>query len=553
MSKYSRSGDFDYPSRTWPSTPVQKAPIWCSVDLRDGNQALANPMSPAQKMEYFRLLAGIGFKEIEISFPSASQTDYEFTRELIDNNHIPDDCTIQILTQAREHLIRKSFDALRGCKRAIFHMYNSTSPAQRDIVFHKSTKEIVNIAVDGVKMIRDIASKFDDTIILEYSPESFSQTEVPFAIDICNAVIDAWSPGKGEKVIINLPSTVEITSPNTYADQIEYVGKNLICRDRVIMSVHTHNDRGCAVAAAELAMMAGAQRVEGTLFGNGERTGNTDLITLILNLYSRGIDPGITITDIASVRETYERCTAMTVHDRHPYAGDLVFTAFSGSHQDAISKGLAAYKHSGAQWNVPYLPIDPNDIGRTYDAIIRINSQSGKGGAAFIMDSVFGFQIPKEMHPEFGETVKRYADRMGRELTQTEIHKCFFDEFINNESPYRIQSFCMIPSSVQDSDMRTVTISAEIVKDGKANNIEGKGNGILDALTHALIHSGASFSISSYHEHSISSGSDAKAVAYIAIEDKSGKKFFGAGIDTDIAFASFKALVSGVNRMNRGE
>jgi 2-isopropylmalate synthase len=446
MNKYVPYESFDFTERTWPSKSITRRPVWCSVDLRDGNQALANPMNPGQKTAYFKLLVAMGFKEIEISFPSASKDDFDFTRALIDQDKIPDGCTIQILTQARDHLIKNSFEAVRGSRRTIIHLYNSTSPAQREIVFKKSKKEIITIAVDAVKQIRDLSTKHTGEVVLQYSPESFSQTEIEFACEICNSVVSAWDPTIDEKVIINLPSTVEMTSPNVFADQIEYAGKQLYHRERIILSVHTHNDRGCAVAAAEMAQMAGADRVEGTLFGNGERTGNTDLITLALNLYSQGIDPGIDVFNISHINEIYEKCTGMSIHPRHPYAGELVFTAFSGSHQDAISKGLANYKTAQGQWNVPYLPIDPSDIGRSYDAVIRINSQSGKGGAAFIMESSFAFQIPKEIHPALGAVVQKAADLKGCELTIAEVKECFYQGFIDFQGPYSITKFSTAPS-----------------------------------------------------------------------------------------------------------
>lgn len=554
MSKYVPFTSIDLSDRTWPQKRIEKHPIWCSVDLRDGNQALANPMNPQQKMRFFSLLISMGFKEIEVSFPSASKTDYDFTRMLIEENHIPEDCTIQILTQARNHLIEKSFEALSGCKRVIVHLYNSTSPAQRDIVFKKSRKEIIDLATDATKRIRDLSTKFDGEIILEYSPESFSQTEVDFATDICNAVFDTWQPASHEKVIINLPSTVEVTTPNVFADYIEYVGRNLHHREQIILSVHTHNDRGCAVAAAEMAQLAGADRVEGTLFGNGERTGNTDLITLALNLYSQGIDPGINILDMQQICDIYQTCTGMPVHPRHPYAGELVFTAFSGSHQDAISKGLAHYNSNNVPWNVPYLPIDPSDIGRSYDAVIRINSQSGKGGAAYIMESVFGFQIPKIMHEALGAAVKREADSKVRELTNSEVNECFQREFLNCKGPYSINNFSVIPpvqniSAVEDQKQK-ISISAEIVVNSQVQNIKGSGNGIIDALINALKESGVSISVKSFHEHSIAEGSDAKAVAYISIQDQNSHIYHGAGIDTDITSASLKAIINALNKMH---
>jgi 2-isopropylmalate synthase len=549
MSKYARSQQFSYPSRTWPSQTIEKAPHWCSVDLRDGNQALANPMNPEKKMRYFKYLMSMGFKDIEISFPSASKDDYDFTRTIIEQGLIPDDTTIQVLTQARSHLIEKTFEAIKGCKSAIIHVYNSTSPAQREIVFRKTRQEIITIALDAVKQIRDCSLKHDGKIILEYSPESFSQTEVDFASDICNRVVETWNPQGDEKVIINFPSTVEITTPVVFADQIQYMIDHFDNRENVIVSVHTHNDRGCAIAAAEMALLAGAERVEGTLFGNGERTGNTDIVTMALNLYSKGVDPQIDVFNITEMSSVYEECTGMDIHKRHPYAGELVFTAFSGSHQDAISKGLSHYKHTQGQWNVPYLPIDPADIGRTYDAVIRINSQSGKGGASYIMESVYGFQIPKDMQPSLGKAVQNAADTLGRELNQHEVYECFNKEFLIRPESFSIQSFSIDTIHGCIETHGTVSIKAEVFDQKKAMSISGKGNGSIDAFVNALETNGISCKVLSFHEHSINSGSNANAVAYIMISDKKDVFYFGAGIDTDITTASLKALGVAVAKM----
>ncbi|MDO5575906.1 MAG: 2-isopropylmalate synthase, partial [Fibrobacter sp.] len=441
MNKYTVQQSFQYNQRTWPTKSIKKAPIWCSVDLRDGNQALKNPMNAENKLEFFKTLVKIGFKEIEISFPSASETDYNFTRFLIENNHIPQGTFIQVLTQAREHLIKKSFDALQGAHGVIMHIYNSTSPAQRNVVFKKSCSEIIKLAVDGVKMIRDESTRYNGKVILEYSPESFSQTEPQFACDICNAVVDAWEPHNDEKVIINMPSTVEISTPNIFADQVEYVISQLNKRENIITSIHTHNDRGCAIAAAELAILAGVDRVEGTLFGNGERTGNADIVTLALNMFSQGIDPQLDFSDIGSISKVYTKCMNMPIHPRHPYAGELVFTAFSGSHQDAISKGLSAYNNEGGLWQVPYLPIDPTDIGRSCENIIRINSQSGKGGAAFVLNEICGLGIPHAMYSEVGQAVKTAADSKGKELSVEEIRAVFFTEFVNRTEHINIPEY----------------------------------------------------------------------------------------------------------------
>ncbi|NLE00201.1 MAG: 2-isopropylmalate synthase, partial [Fibrobacter sp.] len=469
---------------------------------------------------------------------------------LIDNGHIPDDTTIQVLTQAREHLIDKTFQAIAGASRTIVHLYNSTSPTQREIVFNKSPQEIIRLATDGVKMVKERAVKQNNRIILEYSPESFSQTELSFASDICNAVIEAWAPEKGEQIIINLPSTVEISSPNVYADQIEFMNNSLIHRDKVILSVHTHNDRGCAVAAAELALLAGAQRVEGTLFGNGERTGNADLLTMAMNCFSHGIQTGLDFSNPSTIAEIYSECTGMAVSLRHPYAGELVFTAFSGSHQDAISKGLADYQNNKGRWNVPYLPIDPQDIGRSYEAVIRINSQSGKGGAAYIIEHVYNYMIPREMYPEVGTAVQKQADFKNMELSAQEVFEVFCTEFINRNDIFKIVDFSMEPSPEQVSGdkFRKINIKAVIKMNETSYTIEGMGNGLIDALTHAIHSLGADIKIITYTEHSLGNGSEAKAAAYIQIENKNGKRYFGVGVDTDIAYASIKSLFSALNR-----
>lgn len=550
MSKYRGFPHVNFSERSWPSKVIERAPAWCSVDLRDGNQALVNPMSKEQKLVLFRTLTGIGFKEIEISFPSASKADYDFTRTLIDEGYIPGDVTIQVLTQAREHLIEKTMQAVNGARRTIIHMYNSTSPAQREIVFRKSPQEIISLAVDGVKMIRDRISGVNGEIVLEYSPESFSQTEVSFACEICSAVVEAWAPSANEKVIINLPSTVEVASPHIFADQVEYMNTRIAMREKVILSVHTHNDRGCAVAAAELAQLAGAERVEGTLFGNGERTGNADLITMALNCHSQGVNPGLDFTDLGKVEKVYTDCTEMKVSPRHPYAGELVFTAFSGSHQDAISKGLAFYRRNGGTWNIPYLPIDPQDIGRSYEAVIRINSQSGKGGAAYIMEHAFGYCIPKTMHPEFGMAVQAMADQKGRELKNSELLNCFENEFINvkGEHEFGELSLSTVDAKTQSGE-RTHSIGLDARISAKPVRLEGEGNGIIDALVHALGQHGVDVKVISYSEHSLGEGSRARAAAYIQLEDSEGRRRFGAGVDTDIAYASLKALFCALNRL----
>lgn len=548
MKKYGSIPYFDFPQRSWPAKRLEKAPAWCSVDLRDGNQALKNPMSCTQKIAFFKMLLEIGFKEIEVSFPSASKTDFDFTRKLINEGHVPEEVTIQVLTQARKHLIDKTFEAISGSRRCIVHLYNSTSPAQREIVFKKTPQQIIALAVDGVKMVRDNAAHSSCETILEYSPESFSQTELSFASDICNAVIEAWAPDEKQKIIINLPSTVEVSTPNTFADQIEYMSRNIRFSEQVILSVHTHNDRGCAVAAAELAQLAGAQRVEGTLFGNGERTGNADIITLALNCYAQGIDPGLSFQDLSRIESVYRECTGLPVSPRHPYAGELVFTAYSGSHQDAISKGLTSYEEKGGLWNVPYLPIDPKDIGRDYESVIRINSQSGKGGAAYILNQYFGLQIPKDIQPEIGAVIQAATDNKGAEMTHEEVFECISSEFINVSGPFGIERFSIEPGTLKDEPQRLVKIKSSVRKYNQTFEIEGCGNGLIDALAQALNFYGTGFRIVSFHEHSLSEGSEAKAVAYMQIENAGNQRFCGIGIDTDIAFASLKALISALNR-----
>lgn len=547
MKKYGPAPIIDFKQRTWPSKTIEKAPVWCSVDLRDGNQALINPMNSAQKIMYFKMLLQIGFREIEISFPSASKTDFDFTRTLISDGHIPDNVTIQVLTQARKHLIDKTFQALIGAKKSIVHLYNSTSPVQREIVFRKSKNDVIAIAVDGVKLIQDYAAKHDGEIVLEYSPESFSQTELSFASDICNAVLDTWKPSEQHKIIINLPSTVEVTTPNVFADQIEFM-KNNIKSEHVMLSVHTHNDRGCAVAAAELAMLAGADRVEGTLFGNGERTGNADLITMALNCYSHGIDPKLCFSNFSDIQKVYSNCTGLSISPRHPYAGELVFTAFSGSHQDAISKGLISFEKFRGKWDVPYLPIDPKDIGRDYESVIRINSQSGKGGAAYILNQFYGFNIPKEIHPEIGTAIQIYADNKGAELTHEEVFNCFRNTFVNVNGPFEIEQFTIEPGIVKNESPRNVSIKATIINSKEKITIEGSGNGLINALAQAINSLGTGFKIISFSEHSLDEGSEARAAAYIQIETDTGNRISGIGVDTDIAFASLKALSSALNR-----
>jgi 2-isopropylmalate synthase len=551
--KYQPFPSVRLPGRKWPSRRIERAPFWCSVDLRDGNQALQTPMSVDEKIELFNLLVQRGFTEIEVGFPSASGTEYAFTRALIERDLIPENVTLQVLTQSREGLIRKTFEAIRGARRAIVHLYNSTSLLQRRVVFGMSREEIVELAVSGTRIIREEAAGCKGTeVLFEYSPESFTGTELDFAVHICGAVLDAWNPGPEEKVILNLPATVEMATPNAYADQIEWFIKNLDGRDRAVISVHAHNDRGTAVAATELALLAGAERVEGTLFGNGERTGNVDIVTLALNMFSQGIDPSLDFSDLNSVVSVYERCTRMSVHPRHPYAGELVFTAFSGSHQDAIRKGMKAReKVSGASWEVPYLPIDPDDVGRTYKSIIRINSQSGKGGVAFVLESEYGYALPKRMQPEVGALVQEISDRTGREVTPEVVREVFEKEYLHRTEPYDLEE-CRIDAAPGSSGEESRTrVKARIRRNGESLAVEGEGNGPIDAFCNAVRESECiRFRLLSYHEHSLEQGSASRAVSYIELEDDRGRTGCGVGIDTSISLASFRAVLSALNRLN---
>jgi len=556
LKKYRPYPAVQLPDRTWPDKTISTAPRWCSVDLRDGNQALIQPMNLEKKMEMFRLLAGIGFKEIEVGFPSASKVEYDFTRVLIERNLIPEDVTIQALTQAREPLIRKTFEAFKGAKKGIVHLYNSTSTLQRDVVFKMSKKEIIELGVQGAKVIRQEAKKFDGDIRFEYSPESFTGTELDFALEICEAVMDVWEPTPARPVIINLPGTVEMATPNVYADQIEWFIRNMKNRDCALISLHTHNDRGTAVAATELALMAGADRVEGTLFGNGERTGNVDLMTLALNMFTQGVDPELDFSNINRVVNVYERCTNLSVHPRHPYAGELVYTAFSGSHQDAISKGMdAVQQDSAGQWAVPYLPIDPEDVGRTYESIIRINSQSGKGGAAFIMDQEFGFKLPKVMQAGFGRVIQQETDKTGDELSAVEVYKIFEREYLLAEGCYQLKSFNVLKRHTdRKENLSSADVEAVVYVNGREQVLRASGNGPLDAFCTALKdEAGLVFTLHGYHEHALTKGSSSKAVSYIEVLDSEGEGWWGAGVDTDIIIASIKALLSGLDRMCVGK
>ncbi len=545
ITKYRPFPPVSLPGRQWPDRTITHPPAWCSVDLRDGNQALAVPMDVDEKIEFFDLLVRIGFKEIEVGFPSASQIEFDFVRRLIDENRIPDDVAIQVLCQCREDLITRTVDAIAGARNVIFHLYNSTSPAQRRYVFGADKSVIVKIATDAVALMKRLTQPLvaaGCALRLEYSPESFTSTELEFAREICEAVTDVWQPSPTNKIILNLPATVEYATPNVHADQIEWMCTHLTRRDCTIISLHTHNDRGTGVAATELGLLAGADRVEGTLFGNGERTGNLDIVTVALNLYTHGIHPGLDLTDINTIRDVYERCTRMEVPARQPYAGELVFTAFSGSHQDAIKKSWAAQK-AGQPWDVLYIPLDPADIGRTYRAIIRINSQSGKGGVAYIMEKEFGYSLPKAMHKEFGRVIADLADERKTEISPQEIHEAFLREYINREEPVKLEHF---RTTERDSQVRC---EAAIKFEGRSQKATGTGNGPIDAFVNALVATGVPrFELLNYSEHSLGKGAEARAVSYIQIKSARGITFFGSGIDTNIELASIKALVSAVNR-----
>jgi 2-isopropylmalate synthase len=533
------------PDRQWPDRVLTQAPRWCSVDLRDGNQALAVPMNVSQKLELFHALVKCGFKEIEVGFPSASNTEFTFNRRLIEERRAPDDVWLQVLVQAREDLIERTFESLVGAKKVIIHMYNSTSPAQRRVVFGMSKEQIVQVAVNGARLIKERLPRLKGTeVMLQYSPESFSATEVEFAKEISEAVMDVWQPTPEHRMILNLPDTVEVAMPNVYADQIEWICRNIRNRDSLIVSLHTHNDRYTGVAATELGLLAGADRVEGTLFGNGERTGNLDIVTVALNFYMHGIDPKLDFTDMNAILEVYERCTGMTVPARHPYAGELVFTAFSGSHQDAIKKGLAEWERGGrAHWDVPYLTIDPNDISRQYREVIRVNSQSGKGGVAYLLENEFGIQLPKEMQREFGPIANEEVDRLGREVSGAELKAMFWREYIERAKPWELQAF------ETESKNGVVRCRAKLLRDGKGVEFAGEGNGPLAALVHGFGKAGVPrFEITNYSEHALSAGEEASAIAYIQIKHADGRTRWGAGVDTNIELASVRAVLSALNR-----
>ncbi|MDH4330642.1 MAG: 2-isopropylmalate synthase [Candidatus Moranbacteria bacterium] len=534
-------------NRTWPDNVITKAPIWCEVGLRDGNQALQQPMNVVEKLEMFELSVVRGFKEIEIGFPSASQDDFDFTRKLIEEDRIPEDVTIQVLTQAKKELIKKTFEAIEGAKSAIVHLYNSTSTLQRRVVFKMNRQQIVDLAIQGTRIIREEAKKASGNIRFEYSPESFTGTELDFAVEICEEVMSEWGATKEQPVIINLPATVEMATPNIYADQIEWFIRNMKNREAALISLHAHNDRGSAVAATELALMAGADRVEGTLFGNGERTGNACIVTLAMNMFSQGVDPELDFSNIDRAVNVYERCTKMSVHPRHPYAGKLVYTAFSGSHQDAIKKGMKDMRKSRAQlWEVPYLPIDPEDVGRDYHAIIRVNSQSGKAGPAWVMEEWHGFKLPKEMNAEFGAVVQAVTDKTGKELSYQEILDVFTQEYFLEKGPYSYRDF-----NVTRTEGKSREVDVCLVNNGKIQNFSGKGNGPIDAFCNAAKeHLGLSFKLMSFEEHSLNGSSSADAVSYISLANDDGKVIWGVGIDSDTTLASIKAVISAFNRMS---
>ena len=544
-TKYRPYPPMDMSDRTWPNNVITTAPIWCSVDLRDGNQSLEIPMSLDEKMEFFNYLVKIGFKEIEIGFPAASDTEFEFARKLIEEDRIPDDVIVQVLTQSRPHIIKKTFEAVKGAKKAIIHLYNSTSTLQRDVVFGNSKDATTALAVEGAKLLLSEAQKMPETeFIFQYSPESFTGTEMDYAVEICNAVIDVIKPSPEKKLIINLPSTVEMATANIYADQIEYQCRNLKNRDSLIISLHAHNDRGTAVAATELAIMAGAERVEGTLFGNGERTGNTDIMAVALNIFSQGIDPELDFSSIDGAVDIYERLTRMSVHPRHPYAGDLVYTAFSGSHQDAIRKGMDKTKEHHDRWEVPYLAIDPMDVGRTYAPIVRINSQSGKGGVAFILEQNYGLFLPKALQQDFSYVVTAHSDRNHKDVEPSAIKDIFFDTYVDVREPISIEGYREIISLDEE-----VTMEADIICRGEAVTVKGSGNGIIDAFMHAMENQlQATFEIIDYREHSMEYGKKAKAISYIQISDSNGKTTFGAGTSSNIIKSSLRAVISAINK-----
>ena len=554
--RYRRVPVVDFPQRTWPNKEIEKAPVWCSVDLRDGNHALIEPMVVEEKIEFFNLLVKLGFKEIEIGFPSASQIEYDFLRQLVDRRLIPDDVTVQVLSQCREHLIEKTFESLKGIKRAVVHIYNSTSTLQRDVVFHMSKDEIKQIAIDGTKMVKKYMKDYDGEVVLEYSPESFTGTELPYALEVCEAVLDEWGASKEKPVIINLPSTVEMNTPNVYADQIEWMSTHFTDRERVILSIHPHNDRGTAVASAELALLAGADRIEGTLFGNGERTGNVDVLNIAYNMFSQGIDPELEIENVNEIIDVYERCNKMDMDMRHPYAGKLVFTAFSGSHQDAINKGVQAmHERNQEHWEVPYLPIDPSDLGREYEPIVRINSQSGKGGVAFVMDTYFGFKLPKSMHKEFADVIQEISERQG-EVAPEQIMSEFKNHYIDRKEPYHFRRLKVedLGDDIDNIEFDTKVYLTYTFK-GQEKTIEALGNGPINAVQRGLQEElSMPIKVLDYTEHALQMGSNAQAAAYIHLMDeKKGIVTHGVGISSNITRASIRAVFSAINRFLANE
>ncbi|MGN1159617.1 MAG: 2-isopropylmalate synthase [Lachnospiraceae bacterium] len=552
--RYTRNPVVNYPEREWPGKEIEKAPIWCSVDLRDGNQALIDPMVVDEKIEMFQYLIKLGFKEIEIGFPAASQIEYDFLRQLVERRMIPDDVRVQVLTQCREEQIARTFESIQGCKQAVVHIYNSTSTLQRDVVFGMNREQIIEIAVQGTKWVKEYAKDFPGKIILEYSPESFTGTELDFALEICTAVQDTWGPTKENPMIINLPSTVEMNTPNVYADQIEWMNKHFKNRESIILSVHPHNDRGTGVAATELALLAGADRVEGTLFGNGERTGNVDVLTVAYNMFSQGINPELNIEHINEIIEIYERCCKIPIHPRHPYAGKLVFTAFSGSHQDAINKGVKAMRERNSEhWQVPYLPIDPADIGREYEPIVRINSQSGKGGVAFVMDTYFGFKLPKSMQREFANVIQAISEKQG-EVSPDLIMDCFRKEYLDQKEPIHFRKLKVDDLSGETDSQFDTKVTVVYTDHGQEKSYTAVGNGPLDAVQRGLQENlGISVKILDYEEHALQSGSNSQAAAYIhLLNSEDGRVTYGVGVSSNITRASVRAIFSAINRLGLG-
>ena len=552
--RYRKNPVDKFSERTWPDKEIEKAPIWCSVDLRDGNQALIDPMVVSEKIEFFNFLVKLGFKEIEVGFPAASQIEYDFLRQLIERNMIPDDVKVQVLTQCREELLERTFESIKGCKSAIVHIYNSTSTLQREVVFKMDKEQIKQIAIDGTNMVKKYAADFDGEIILEYSPESYTGTELDYAIDVCNAVIDTWGPTPDHPMIINLPSTVEMTTPNVFADRIEWSIAHLHNRESVILSVHPHNDRGEGVATAELSLLAGADRIEGTLFGNGERTGNVDICNIAYNMFSQGINPELNLENVNEIIEIYERCCKIPIHPRHPYAGKLVFTAFSGSHQDAINKGVTALKENGSEyWQVPYLPIDPADIGREYEPIVRINSQSGKGGVAFVMDTYFGFKLPKGMQREFADVIQKISESQG-EVSPDTIMENFKAEYLDKKEPLHFRKLKVDDMSDETESQFDTRVTVTYTDRNVEKTFSAVGNGPIDAVKRGLIENcGIEIKILDYEEHALQSGSNSQAAAYIHMLDvTSGNVTYGVGVSSNITRASVRAIFSAINRLNLG-